>query len=92
MKSTKNFFNQIQNQNQYDFISNQNNQLITDLGTDPLNEEEALNLKETKEQITQEEYKFFTYALSHNNVKLISIHNCMIQPFLSHHLSFECSI
>ena len=46
------------------------------------NEEEVQNHKETKEQITQEDYNFFTYAQSNNYVKRISVHNC-IDPLFS---------
>ena len=43
---------------------------------DPLNKEEVQNQKQTKKQIIQEEYKFFTYAQSYNYVKCVPIHNC----------------
>ena len=54
--------------------------------TDPLNEEEVQNHKETKKQIIQEEYKFFTYTQSYKYVKHVPIHNCIDPSFLSHHL------
>ena len=59
---------------------------------DPLNEEEVQNQNESKKQIIQEEYNFFTYANSYNYVKHISSHNC-IDPAISFTPSvIECSI
>ena len=58
---------------------------------DPLNEEEVQNQKETKKQITQEEYTFFTCAQSHKYVKRVPIHNCIDLSFSFTPSVIECS-
>ena len=58
---------------------------------DPLNEEEVQNQKETKIQIIQEEYKFFTYAQSYNYVKRVPFHSCIDPSFSFTPSVIECS-